>query len=73
MREGEGNFPVTPEWLKKAQESPGNEDWVVLSGMLRALEKQPTLDHSGPCCGGFPNCLFTGYISRGHKKRTPVS
>lgn len=42
VKEGEGNLPVTPEWLKEAQESLGNEDWVVLSEVLRALEKQPT-------------------------------
>ena len=71
-KEGEGNLPVTPDWPKEAQESLGNEDWVVLSEMLRALEKQPTTDYSSPYCGGLSICLSTGY-SRGHKKRTPVS
>lgn len=70
VREGEDNFLVNPEWLKKAQKSPGNEDWVVLSGMCGALEKQPSIDYSGPYCGGIPNCLSTDYISRGHKKNS---
>lgn len=73
MGEGESNLPVTPEWPKEAQESPVNEDWVVLSEMLRAPIKQPIPDYSGPYCGGLPTCPSTGYISRGHKKRTPVS